>query len=39
MNDWNPSGSWLFLKDNKWYADLYLFPGRYQYKLILDGKW
>jgi cyclomaltodextrinase / maltogenic alpha-amylase / neopullulanase len=39
MNDWNPSGSWLFQKDNKWYADLFLFPGRYQYKLILDDKW
>lgn len=39
MNDWNPAQGYMFQKDNKWIIDLDLFPGKYQYKLILDGKW
>ncbi len=39
MNDWVPSKSPLHLKDEKWVTDLLLFPGKYQYKLVLDGKW
>ncbi len=39
MNDWNPAQGYMFQKDNKWVIDLELFPGKYQYKLILDGKW
>ncbi len=38
MNEWNPSAGYLFEKDGKWHIDLRLFPGKYQYKLILDGK-
>lgn len=38
MNDWNPAAGYLFRKDNKWYIDLHLFPGKYQYKILLDGK-
>ena len=38
MNEWNPSAGYLFAKDGKWHIDFHLFPGRYQYKLILDGK-
>ncbi|MEI6435153.1 MAG: alpha-amylase family glycosyl hydrolase [Bacteroidota bacterium] len=38
MNEWNPSAGYLFEKDGKWHIDFHLFPGRYQYKLILDGK-
>ncbi len=38
MNDWNPSAGYLFQKDGKWNIDLHLFPGKYQYKLVLDGK-
>ncbi len=38
MNEWNPSAGYLFEKDGKWHIDFQLFPGKYQYKLILDGK-
>lgn len=38
MNDWNPVNGYLFEKEGKWNIDLHLFPGRYQYKLLLDGK-
>jgi len=38
MNDWNPAKGYLFEKEGKWNIDLHLFPGRYQYKLLLDGK-
>jgi glycosidase len=39
MNEWNPSSGWMFLKDGKWHIDLFLFPGKYQYKLVADNKW
>jgi glycosidase len=39
MNDWNPSAGNMFLKEGKWHTDLHLYPGKYQYKLVLDGKW
>ena len=39
MNDWNPSSSYMFLKDGKWVYDLHLYPGKYQYKLVCDKKW
>jgi cyclomaltodextrinase len=38
MNEWNPSAGYLFEKDGKWHIDFQLFPGKYQYKMILDGK-
>jgi glycosidase len=38
MNEWNASAGYLFEKDGKWHIDFNLFPGRYQYKMILDGK-
>ena len=38
MNEWNPAAGYLFEKDGKWHIDFRLFPGKYQYKLILDGK-
>jgi len=38
MNEWNASAGYMFEKDGKWHFDLFLFPGKYQYKLILDGK-
>ncbi len=38
MNDWNPVAGYMFEKDKKWHIDLSLFPGKYQYKLFLDGK-
>jgi cyclomaltodextrinase / maltogenic alpha-amylase / neopullulanase len=39
MNDWNPSKNHLRLKDKVWETDLFLYPGKYQYKLVVDGKW
>ena len=38
MNEWNPAAGYLFEKEGKWNIDFQLFPGRYQYKLIIDGK-
>jgi len=38
MNEWNASAGYLFEKDGKWVIDFHLFPGRYQYKLIVDGR-
>ena len=38
MNEWNPSAGYLYEKEGKWHIDFQLFPGRYQYKLIVDGK-
>jgi glycosidase len=38
MNEWNASAGYLFEKDGRWHIDFQLFPGKYQYKLILDGK-
>ena len=38
MNEWNPSAGYMYDRDGKWNIDFQLFPGRYQYKLIIDGK-
>jgi len=38
MNDWNPSRTRLTLKDDKWQTDFFLFPGKYQYLIVADGK-
>jgi glycosidase len=38
MNEWNAVAGYLFEKEGKWHIDFQLFPGKYQYKLILDGK-
>jgi glycosidase len=39
MNDWNPSACWLINHDTLWETSLLLWPGNYQYKLVVDGKW
>jgi cyclomaltodextrinase len=38
MNEWNAAAGYLFEKEGQWHIDFQLFPGKYQYKLILDGK-
>ena len=38
MNEWNASAGYLYEKEGKWHIDFQLFPGKYQYKLIIDGK-
>ena len=39
MNDWVPARNPMKLKDNIWQTDVLVNPGRYQYKLVVDGKW
>jgi len=39
MNEWTPGRTSMHLKDGTWQADMLLFPGKYQYKLVLDKKW
>ena len=39
MNEWTPGRTPMHLKDGSWQTDLRLFPGKYQYKLVLDKKW
>jgi len=37
MNGWNRSISYLKLEEGLWKIDLSLYPGQYQYLLVLDG--
>ncbi|MDP1621701.1 MAG: alpha-amylase family glycosyl hydrolase [Bacteroidales bacterium] len=37
MNEWNAASGYLFEKDGKWHIDFHLYPGKYQYKLLIDG--
>lgn len=39
INSWNPAESPLQFEEGRWITKLYLNPGRYQYKLVVDGKW
>jgi cyclomaltodextrinase len=39
MNNWNPGKTNFKLNDKIWETDLQLYPGKYQYKLVVDGKW
>ncbi len=39
FNDWNPSLTSLKLTDGQWQTPLFLNPGKYQYQIVLDGKW
>jgi len=39
MNDWNPEKNTFTQKDSVWEGFLLLFPGNYQYKLVVDGTW
>lgn len=40
FNDWNETGM-AFDRDTEgiWFLDLKLAPGRYEYRLIIDGEW
>jgi glycosidase len=38
MNEWNAMAGFLAEKEGKWNIDFNLFPGKYQYKLIIDGR-
>lgn len=39
MNDWNPRACWLVKTDSLWETNLRLYPGNYQYRLVIDGQW
>ena len=39
FNDWNPKLNTLELVDGYWQTPLFLNPGKYQYQIVLDGKW
>lgn len=39
INDWNPSRTPLTLSGGIWQTRLLLFPGNYQYQVVVDGKW
>ena len=39
INNWQPEQTQLSLKDGKWSTNLVLNPGRYSYKVVVDGSW
>lgn len=39
FNDWNPDSFLMSKKDGKWTFPIYLKPGKYTYKFVVDGKW
>jgi len=39
FNGWNPDNFTMVKKDGKWIFPIYLKPGKYTYKFIVDGKW
>ena len=40
FNDWNPASMpMLHLSHDRWIKELSLPPGRYEYQLVVDGKW
>lgn len=39
FNGWNEQGYRMKRKNGNWIFPIYLYPGRYSYKFIVDGKW
>ena len=39
FNDWSSNSYIMVKKDGKWTISLYLKPGKYTYKFIVDSKW
>ena len=39
FNGWSRSGYHMTRVNNRWVLPLFLNPGKYTYKLIIDGKW
>jgi 1,4-alpha-glucan branching enzyme len=39
FNGWNVDNYAMVRKDGKWIFPIYLKPGKYTYKFIVDGKW
>lgn len=40
FNDWHPTATpMIALGDGRWAKELALPPGRYEYRLVVDGEW
>ena len=40
FNDWQPTATpMIALGDGRWLKELALPPGRYEYRLVVDGQW
>ena len=39
FNGWSPNGYRMHKQDGKWIFPIFLQPGKYTYKFILDGTW
>jgi hypothetical protein len=39
FNGWNPDGYKMVKKGGKWVFPVYLTPGKYTYKFVVDGQW
>jgi len=40
FNDWHPTASEMVgMADGRWLKELTLPPGRYEYRLVVDGVW
>lgn len=39
FNGWNPQGFRMLKQENQWVFPIYLAPGKYTYKFIVDGAW
>ena len=40
FNNWSPDSTYMVrLGDGRWAKDLALAPGKYEYRLIVDGNW
>ncbi|MDY0200865.1 MAG: alpha-amylase family glycosyl hydrolase [Tenuifilaceae bacterium] len=39
INDWNPAKTNLQNENGEWKTSLLLNPGKYQYQVVVDGKW
>ncbi|NOZ45749.1 MAG: alpha-amylase [Chlorobi bacterium] len=39
INAWNPANTFLENENGIWKTSFYLLPGKYQYQIVLDGKW
>lgn len=39
FNNWNPAANPLIKKDSTWKTDIYLDPGYYYYKFVVDSNW
>ena len=39
FNDWHPAATPMVRLDGEWAKEMTLPPGRYEYRLVVDGQW